>query len=58
MSMKGREPMSTDRRTAAVKSPARKSMNEVPPPSRLAGLDPLVRVVRESRPATIYDRAE
>lgn len=56
--MKGREPMSTDRRTAAVKSPARKSMNEVPPPSRLAGLDPLVRVVRESRPATIYDRAE
>ena len=56
--MKGREPMSANQRTAAVKSPARKSMNELPPPSRLSGLDPLVRVVRESRPATIYDRAE
>jgi hypothetical protein len=36
----------------------RKSINEMPPPSTLAGFDSLVRVVHEGRPATIYDQVE
>lgn len=36
----------------------RKSINEMPPPSSVAGFADLVRVVHEGRPATIYDQVE
>lgn len=56
--MKGNETPSAGRRGNAKRSTPRKSVNEVPPPSRINGLDTVVRIVREGRPATIFDRME
>jgi len=54
----GRAPSSAGGRSSAAKPTARKSINEVPPPSNLAGFAGQVRIVREGRPATIYDQVE
>lgn len=37
---------------------AAKSINEIPPPACVSEFNGLIRVVREGRPATIYDQVE